>query len=150
MPFALLRLNSKKSNIIYSVPIQSDSVTPIVVVEKPVKQVRSCGDFKVTINPCIRTDCYPLAVAEDIPAETYGAKVYSKIDLSAPYTQPSVKKSSQDLLTITIHKGLFRESMEFQGQALLFRQSIMNQILMSLEGTACHIDDILLYSKSEI
>lgn len=55
----------QKNGVIYPV-IQSSSATPIVIVPKPNNRVRLCGDFKVTLNPNIRTDHYPLPNPEDI------------------------------------------------------------------------------------
>ena len=40
----------------------SDWATPIVIVRKPGGKVRICGDFKVTINPGMKTHAKPTRV----------------------------------------------------------------------------------------
>ena len=44
----------------------SDWATPIVVIQKPDKTVRICGDYKVMVNPVLNVPEYPLATAEDV------------------------------------------------------------------------------------
>lgn len=108
VPFALRKSveneleKLQKDGIIYPVA-QSEWATPIVVVPKPYNKVQLCGDFKVTINPCLRTDYYPLPNIEEILTQISGAKIYSKLDLSAAYSQLKVNKSSQVQLTINTH-----------------------------------------------
>lgn len=44
----------------------SDLATPLVVVRKPGGKVRLCGDFKVTLNPALKTDVYPFPLPEEL------------------------------------------------------------------------------------
>eukprot|EP00731_Ephydatia_muelleri_P018903 Em0011g943a len=59
----------------------SEWATPIVAVQKPDGGVRLCGDYKVTVNPEIQVERYPLPRIEDIFATMNGGSVFSKIDL---------------------------------------------------------------------
>nr|XP_022323016.1 uncharacterized protein K02A2.6-like [Crassostrea virginica] len=59
----------------------SEWATPIVAVPKKNGKVRICGDFKVTINPQLNVDQYPLPKIEDIFASLSGGQHFSKIDL---------------------------------------------------------------------
>ena len=74
----------------------SDWVTPIVVVPKT-NGVRLCGDFKVTINPNVIPEHYPLPNAEDMFASLNGGNVFSKIDLTHAYQQLEMNEASNSI-----------------------------------------------------
>ena len=86
----------------------SNWATPIVVVPKPDGSVRLCGDFKVTLNPALNVDQYPLPRVEDIFAALGGSSIFSKIDLHLAYLQMEMDETSKELLTINTQKGLYR------------------------------------------
>ena len=72
----------------------SEWATPIVAVPKSDGKVRLCGDFKVTINPQLRVDQYPLPKAEDLFAMLAGGKRFTKLDLSQAYLQLELHPAS--------------------------------------------------------
>lgn len=55
---------------------------PIVVVHKWDGGLRVCGDFKVTINPVICPQVYPLPTPEEMFSALANGESYSKLDLS--------------------------------------------------------------------
>jgi len=61
--------------------------TPIVSVLKKDGGVRICGDFSVTINPCLIVDEHPLPTHDELFAKMAGCKIFSKIDLKQAYLQ---------------------------------------------------------------
>ena len=65
----------------------TDWAAPIVVVPKADKTVRICGDFKVTINPNVEIEHYPLANVQDLFATLAGGTLFTKLDLSHAYQQ---------------------------------------------------------------
>ena len=89
----------EKENVIQKVE-HSDWATPIVVVPKT-NGVRLCGDFKVTINPNVIPEHYPLPNAEDMFASLNGGKVFSKIDLTHAYQQLEINEASKHHTTAT-------------------------------------------------
>ncbi|KAL7834748.1 hypothetical protein SRHO_G00289950 [Serrasalmus rhombeus] len=124
---------------------QSDWATPVVPVNKD-GTVRLCGDFKVTLNPALCIDKYPIPRIEDLFASLAGGKHFSKLDLSNAYLQMEVEESSKKLLTISTQKGLFCFNCLPFGVAsspALF-QKAMDQVLLGLPHTHCYLDDILV------
>lgn len=69
----------------------ASSVVPVV---KKNGQVRLCGDYKVTINPVMKVDQYPLPRIQDIFASLAGGKKFSKIDLTQAYNQMEVDEAT--------------------------------------------------------
>ena len=126
----------------------SKSASPIVVAPKNDRTVRICGDYKVTINKKIQGETHPLPNPEDIFATLTGGKVFSKIDLSKAYQQLELTDGAKELLTINTHKGLFQPERLPAGvmSAPAIFQSVMDQVLVGLEGVCCYLDDILISS----
>ena len=67
---------------------------PIVAVPKKDGTVRQCGDYKVTINPALEVDQYPLKVPEAMFAILAGGKNFTTLDLSQAYQQLELKEES--------------------------------------------------------
>ena len=70
--------------------------------------VHLCGDFKVTINPNVIPEHYPLPNADDMFASLNGGNVFNKIDLTHAYQLVEINEVSKQYLTINTHKGLYR------------------------------------------
>ena len=120
--------------------------TPIVIAIKSNGNVRICGDFRVTINPHVQRDDYPLPRFEDIMSKLSGGQQFTKIDLRDAYLQLSVHPESRKYLVIATHKGYFaykRLPFGISFAPSLFQRT-MDQILNGIEGTVCYLDDILI------
>lgn len=121
-------------------PVQfSDWAAPIVPVIKKSGSVRICRDFKVTINPALCVEHYPIPRIEDLFASLSGGHRFSKLDLSQAYLQVPVCEESRKYLTITTHKGLFRfNRLPFRiTSAPAIFQKIMDQVLQGLPNVHC-------------
>lgn len=129
----------------------SEWATPIVPVMKKDGSPRICGDFKVTVNPVLTTEQYPLPLIDDLFASLAGGQRFSKIDLSQAYLQMHVEPMSQELLTIVTHKGLYRYKRLPFGitSAPALFQRAMDQILSDLPGVQCYLDDLLITGPDE-
>ena len=129
----------------------SEWATPIVPVVKRNGSVRVCGDFKVSVNPVLLTEQYPLPRIEDIFANLAGGKHFSKLDLRQAYHQMEVTEASKKLLAINTHKGLFRYNRLVFGisSCPAIWQRAIDQVLQGIPGVQCILDDMIVSGKTD-
>ena len=113
MPYALRgaikkELDRLEANGILERVHTSRFATSIVPVPKCDGSVRICGDYKVTVNPELSADQYPLPKPDDIFATLAEGEKFSKIDSANAYQQVLLDKESRDLVTINTHRGLYQ------------------------------------------
>ena len=77
----------------------SDWAAPIVPVPKSDGSIRICGDYKVTINPALPVDQYPIQRPNDLFTCLTGGKLFTKLDLKAAYQQMLLDESSSEMVT---------------------------------------------------
>ena len=114
------------------------------------KSLRICGDYKVSINPWVRTEGYPLPTVRDLFSTLANGKYFTKLDLQHAYQQLEVEESSQELLTVNTHKGLYqyvRLPFGISSAPSIF-QAVMDQILKGQKNTICYLDDILIMGQN--
>ena len=130
---------------------QSDWATPIVVVRKPGGKVRVCGDFKVTVNPVLKNDVYPLPLLEELFHKLNGGTKFTKLDLADAYLQIKLDESSKQLVVLNTHQGLYRyKRMPFGlSCAPAIFQRIIEQTVGDIPGVASYLDDIIVTGKTE-
>ena len=90
VPFALngaidRELDRLKADGILEKVTCSEWTAPVVPVPKTEGQLRLCGDYKVTINPVLEVDQYPLPKPDNIFATLATGKFFTKIDLTHAY-----------------------------------------------------------------
>ncbi|KAL6469072.1 hypothetical protein MHYP_G00225960 [Metynnis hypsauchen] len=124
--------------------------TPIVPVIKKNGAVRVCGDFKVSINPVLKGEQYPLPRIDNIFANLSGGQHFSKIDLAEAYLQMEMEEESKVYLTINTHKCLYRFNRLVFGiaSAPALWQNAMDQVLQGCPGTQCYLDDIIVTGEN--
>lgn len=124
---------------------------PIVPVVKKSGQVRVCGDFKVTLNPVMKVEQYPLPRIEDIFSSLAGGQRFSKVDLTQAYLQMEMEDSSKELLTINTHQGLFQYNRLPFGvaSAPALWQRAMDQVLQKIPFTSCILDDMIISGRTD-
>ncbi|XP_043226784.1 uncharacterized protein K02A2.6-like [Amphibalanus amphitrite] len=124
--------------------------TPLVPVPKPSGEVRLCASYDITVNPQLVVKQHPLPRAEDVFAGVNG-QFFCKLDLKNAYQQMKLDKESQDMTTVSTHRGLYRMLRLPFGIAscgALF-QDAMERILGDVEGCKVYLDDVLVYGKDE-
>ena len=128
----------------------SEWATPIVTPVKKDGSVRVCGDFKVTVNPQLEIDEYPLPRIDDIYANLSGGKQFSVLDLRQAYLQMEVDEAHRKYLTINTHRGLFQYQRLPYGvaSAPAIWQRSMDQVLQGISGAQCYLDDIIVTGKT--
>ena len=124
---------------------------PIVPVPKEGGKLHLCGDYKVTINPVLEIDQYPLPKPDDLFATLAGGKQFTKIDLTHAYQRMNLEESSRELVTMNTHKGLYRYTRLPFGvaSAPAMFQKTMEVVLQGLPNVICYLDDILVTGKTE-
>ena len=113
--------------------------------------IRICGDYKVTINPVLQVDQFPVPKPDDLFATLAGGKKFSKLDLSHAYQQVLLEPESRKYVTVNTHKGLYQYNRLPFGVAsapAVFQQT-MEKILQGLPMVVVYIDNILVTGRSD-
>ena len=129
----------------------SEWATPIVVVRKPGGKIRICGDFKVTINPLLKTDVYPLPKPEELFHALNGGSKFSKLDLADAYLQVELDEASSKVVVINTHRGLYqyrRLPFGLSCAPAIF-QKIIDQTVADIPGVVCYLDDLVVTGKTD-
>ena len=127
----------------------SEWAAPIVPILKGDGSIRLCGDYKVTVNPVLLIDSYPLPRIEDLFASLSGGTVFSKLDLKHAYLQVPLDEESKKYTTINTSKGLFKYNRLPFGIASapsLFQRTMEN-LLHDIPKVSVYLDDILVSGK---
>ena len=107
-----------------------------------------CGDYKITVNPIIDVDQYPLPKPQELLATLSGGQKFTKSDL---YQQMLLDDESCKFATVNTHLGLFRyHRLPFGiASAPAIFQHAMDTILQGIPHVICYIDDVLVTGKTE-
>ena len=113
---------------------------PTVNLLKKGQGIRICGDYKVTVNPTIDLERYPLPTAECIFATLAGGKQFTKLDLAHAYNQLELDDLSKEYLT---HQGLYRPNRLSFGvrSAPAIFQRVVDHILAGVDRVQCYLSD---------
>ena len=124
---------------------------PIVPVPKPNGAIRLSGDYKVSVNPYLEVNQYPLPRPEELFAALNGGEKFTKWDLSETYLQIELEDESKQYLVMNTHRGLywFNQLPYGVASAPAIFQQIMEQIFPKIPEVVCYIDDILVTGRSD-
>ena len=129
----------------------SQWASPIVVVNIPEGNIRICADFKVSLNPVLVNDVYPLLIPEELFHKLNGGCKFTKVDLAEAYLQVELTEESSQLVVINTHQGLYRYKRLPFGLscAPATFQKVIEQTVGDIRGVACYLDDIVVTGKTE-
>ena len=156
VPFAIKEAVGKELDRLESAGIlhkvdHSDWAAPIVPVPKKDGTIRVCGDYKVSVNPMLQVDQYPLPNPNELMASLANGKLFTKLDLTSAYQQMLLDKESAKLVTINTHQGLYecnRLPFGIASAPAVFQRA-MDTILQGIPHVVCYLDDILVTGESE-
>ena len=129
----------------------SEWATPLVCVPKAEGKLRLCGDSKVTVNPQLQVESYPMPTLMELLHKMSGGKHFTKLDLASAYQQMRLDSESRKLVTITTHQGLYEVTQLPFGisSAPAIFQRYMDTLLQGLDKVVCRLDDILITGNSD-
>lgn len=120
--------------------------TPLVPILKDNGKVRICADYKVTLNPFLKDNNYPIPRIQDILTTLSDGKVFSKVDLASAYNQLELDEESKKYTVWSTHIGNFTMNRLPFGvkPATGIFQCEMDKILKDIPGVAGFLDDIIV------
>lgn len=119
--------------------------TPIVpMVKSNGKDIRICGDYKVTVNKHIMPEQHPMPHIEEILASMKNAQYFAKFDIREAYlhmmtnqhTQQRLYRVKRLLYGVTIAPALW--------------QKTMDDLFRSIPGTRVFYDDVKITGSNKI
>ncbi|XP_064468421.1 uncharacterized protein K02A2.6-like [Ornithodoros turicata] len=136
--------------VIHQVDRPTAWCAPMVVAKKKDGKLRICVDY-AELNKQVMRERLIMPTVEENLCHISGAKLFSKLDANAGYWQVPLSPPSSELTTFITPFGRYRFLRLPFGisTAPEFFQREMLRILEGLEGTSCHMDDILIYGKDQ-
>ena len=98
----------EQEGILEKTQFSERAAAPVVAIPKHDGCLQLCGDYKVTINPSLDVDHYPLPKPDDIFATLAGGQLYTTLDVVHAYNQLILDDESRQYVTINTIKGLYQ------------------------------------------
>jgi hypothetical protein len=137
----------------YICPSSSPWGAPVLFVQKKDGSQRMCVDYR-SLNGVTVKNKYRLPNIDDLFDQMSGARVFSKIDLRSGYHQMKIRPSDIPKTDFSTRYGLYEFTVMSFGltDAPAYFMDLMNKVFMEYldRFVVVFIDDILIYSKSDI
>ena len=132
-----------QQGVLTPVDVAEYRTTLLVIVPRPNGHVRVCGDFKVSINPHLNIQQYPMPTCDEMFQRLAGGQCFTKLALADDYLQLEMDKKSRRYLVFTAQKGLYRVNrLAFcLVCAPAIFQSVIEQVLVAVPH---NLDDIVV------
>ena len=120
------------------------------MVPKKSGAIHICVDYR-PLNESVLREVNPLPTVEENLSKLAGATVFTKLDPNCGFWQIPLEENSRDLTTFITPFGRFRfNKLPFRiNSAPEHFQRQMTEMLTGLEGVIVHIDDVLVYGKTQ-
>ncbi|XP_055543055.1 uncharacterized protein K02A2.6-like [Wyeomyia smithii] len=113
------------------------------------------NDFRLVVNMrapnrAINREYFRLPLVEEMKVKLYGAKFFSKLDLSNAFHHLELSKESRDLTTFLTEDGMYRFTRLMFGVNCApeaFQREMM-RILKDVGNIIVYIDDILIFAQT--
>ena len=121
------------------------------MVRKPNGKIQLCGNFKVTVNPVLKTDIYPLPKPEDLFHAVNGGSKFSKLDLSEAFLQIELDEECGKMVVINTHRGLYQYKHLPFGLSCApeIFQKIIDYTIADMPGVVCYLDNLIITRKTD-
>lgn len=125
-------------------------VSPIVTPPKQNGDVRLCVDMREA-NKAIERERHQMPTIDELIHDMNGAKVFSKLDLTAGYNQLVLQEESRYITTFATHMGLYRyKRLNFgTNSASEVFQKTISEVIQGIGGSKNISDDIIVYAKNQ-
>ena len=113
--------------------------------------VTICVDLK-PLNESVLRAVHPIPTVDETLAHLSGATIFSKLDANSGFWQIPLAKESRLLTTFITPMGRYyfnKLPFGISSAPELF-QKRMKRIMEGLEGTVCHMDDILVFGADQV
>lgn len=143
-------LNRMQSlGIIRAVEEPTDYCAPMTCVYKKNGKIRICVDL-TRLNKSVKREWHPIPSVENTLALITGAQIFTKLDANSGFWQIPLAEESKHLTTFITPFGRYafnRLPFGITSAPEVFSR-IVQKLLHGLDGTVCHMDDILIFGST--
>ena len=139
----------EKLQVICKVVEPTEWVSPMVVVQKPGKDVRICLD-PLDLNKAVKRQHYPVPTAQELFARIGKAKFFSTLDATSGFLQVPLTEESSYLTTFATPFGRYRFRRLPFGicSAPEVYQQMMEETFGDLDGVEIYFDDFFVWGET--
>ncbi|UYV70334.1 K02A2.6-like [Cordylochernes scorpioides] len=156
IPFPLINKIKQKlkemeqQGVIEKVDHATDWCSPMVIVPKKNNEIRICVDL-TKLNEKIKRERYQMPILEETLNQLSNGKVFSKLYANSGFWQIPLDDKSKDFTTFLTPFGRYRFCRPPFGitSAPKHFQKRMNEVLRDIEGSMCHLDDIIVWGSNQ-
>ena len=132
-------------------PSHSAYFSPVIFVRKKSGELRMCVDYCALTQKTVK-EKYPLPRFDDLLDRLQGASVFSSLDLQSGYHQIRIASEDASKTAFSTPLGLVEFCVLPFGltNAPAAFQREMNRVVKGLDFVLVYLDDILVFSKSEL